>query len=144
MLFAAKHTVGSQTITIVGVTLGAPAHGALFAGVRALLQQAKAGFQEVKLANVQQAFASYHAPWGERANAVAQKDTAAVIWASTPVNRQVYATALAPSSAVSGEAGSVQFTSGRQRHKTKLVLDKPLHGPSWQWRLLHPRQVIDG
>jgi serine-type D-Ala-D-Ala carboxypeptidase (penicillin-binding protein 5/6) len=143
LLFAAKYTIGDTPVTIIGATLGGPSHAVLARDVTALLASAKAGFQEVNLAALNQRFAVYKAPWEAEAKAITNKNTKLVTWPGTPINQKVTVSPLKPNTNPN-TVGTVTFTVGSQKQNAQLVLNKPLEKPGLFWRLTHPKQVIEG
>jgi len=141
LLFAAKYTIGNTPVTIIGAALGGPNHPMLARDVATLLASAKAGFQEIKLASLNQQFAVYKAPWGAETKAITNKNTSVVAWPGTPVSQKVVASPLKPSDNPN-TIGSITFTAGGKTYNSDLVLEKPLKKPDLLWRLTHPQQVI--
>lgn len=143
LLFAAKYTIGNTPVTIIGAVLGGPSHAILARDVIKLLDSAKAGFQEVTLADLNQQFALYKSPWGAEAKAVTNKNTKVVTWPGTPVSQKVTTEPLKPNTDLE-TVGSVKFTANGKEYDSDLVLDSPLKKPDLLWKLTHPMQVVRG
>ncbi len=141
LLFSSDITVGGTPITLVGVVLGAANHGVVDASVKALVESAKAGFRQVTLAKAGDSFGSYTTDWGEKAQAVAQKDATAVVWSTTPVTAKV-ATQQVTTAADGTSVGTVTFTVGAQTIAVPLILKGTLEDPGAWWRLTNPGDLF--
>ncbi|GHD40239.1 D-alanyl-D-alanine carboxypeptidase [Mycetocola manganoxydans] len=137
LLFAAEATVGSETVTLVGVILGAPNHRQLNQAVTALLASTTAGFHEVTLVEAGESYGSYTAPWGATANIVAAEDASVLVWQDAPVT--VTPTASALESGEDGRTvGSVTFDHAGESIAVPLVLEDELEGADLGWKLANP------
>jgi D-alanyl-D-alanine carboxypeptidase (penicillin-binding protein 5/6) len=140
LLFSSDVTVGSQSVTIVGVALGGDTHAELDRGIATLLESMKPGFHEVTLTEAGTAFADYTTEWGEGARAVAAEAASVLVWSDTPITG--VATATPVDSATEGEkVGSVDFTVGEKTVTVPLALDTALTDPGLGWRLTHPGEL---
>lgn len=140
LLFSADHTIGDQTVTLVGVVLGGPDHDTIDAAVRGLLAQADLGFSEVQLATAGEPFAEYATAWGDSAAAVASATTTAVLWSGSAVTAEIDADPLRL--AVEGTpAGQVTFTVGERQVTVALRLDSTIDDPGAWWRLSNPTRL---
>jgi D-alanyl-D-alanine carboxypeptidase (penicillin-binding protein 5/6) len=141
LLFSADHTVGTETITLVGVVLGGPDHDTIDLAVRSLLARAEAGFTEVTLATEGDLFANYETVWGDAAAAVAARTTTTVVWSNAPVLAEV---AVDPVTlADSGEnVGQVSFTIGERVVTVALDLSATIDDPGPLWRLTNPARLF--
>ncbi|MDP3209207.1 MAG: D-alanyl-D-alanine carboxypeptidase, partial [Rhodoglobus sp.] len=137
LLFSADHTIGSETVTLVGVVLGGPDHDTINAAVRGLLAQADAGFAEVTLATQGEPFADYETLWGDEAAAVAAATTTAVVWTDFAVTAEIHddPVTLAQSGTPTGR---VTFTIGEREVTVELRLDSTIDDPGPWWRLGNP------
>src|SRR6478735_6139006 len=89
LLFSARYTVGSQTVTVVGTLLGGASmgdHDVLDAAVGTVLDGVAAGFHEVQLTTKGAPAATYTSLWGDTATAVSAKDASVVTWSDTAVS----------------------------------------------------------
>jgi D-alanyl-D-alanine carboxypeptidase (penicillin-binding protein 5/6) len=134
LLFAANATVGDETITFVGVILGAPNHRQLNEAVTELIASATAGFHEVQLVDAGDSYGSYTTPWGTTADIVAADSASVVVWQDAPVT--VTPTASAREFADEGdEVGSVTFEHDGESIVVPLVLEEELAGADLAWKL---------
>lgn len=141
LLFTANHTVGNETITIIGVVLGAPNHATLFRDVRGLLEDTKQNFSERTLVNTDQVVATYKTPWGATAEVVPAQNLSKVLWSNSAVTQRLSTRAL-ESAPAGAAAGTLTTTINGETKTTPLALAAPLDGPSWQWRLTHPFEIF--
>lgn len=141
LLFSADETVGTETITLVGVVLGGPDHPTVDASVRTLIAQAVAGFHVVTLATAGQEFATWRTTWGDAAAAVAAQDASVVLWSNTPVNLTVHADELRL--AKDGAAvGTLEFSAGKRTISVPLELKGTIDDPGPWWRLTNPTKLF--
>ena len=137
LLFAAELAVGTETVTVVGVILGAPNHNALNSAVLGLLDTVKAGFRELPLVTEGDTFGAYTTPWGATTDIVATESASVLVWQDTSVSVNVTAAPL-----VSGEAalevGKATFTAGDSVIDVPLVLGGELAEAGTGWRITHP------
>lgn len=144
LLFAAKYTIGTTPVTIVGAALGGPNHAALARDVNAILASTKAGFQEVTLAELGQSFATYKTPWEAETKATTNKNTRVVTWPGFKTTQKISVTDISPGEPQAKKVGTAAFSIGSQKYTTDLVLDQQLEKPTWLWRLTHPQEVVRG
>lgn len=140
LLFTANHTVGDETVKIVGAVLAAPNLASALSYSNTLLVSARSNFDDTVITKKGTVVATYRLPWGETAAAVADDDLAAVTWGGSdvttsnaldkvhlPTNR----------SQVIGKLVAVSQATGA-RTSVPITLSGDLHGPSLVWRLTHP------
>ncbi|CAN5152358.1 hypothetical protein BH09ACT5_BH09ACT5_08020 [soil metagenome] len=141
LLFSQDHTIGSTTVTVVGVVLGGPDHDTIDAAIRSLLAQVDAGFTEVPLASKGEEFASYTTAWGDTASAVAANDASVALWSALPVtlDAEVEELHLARSG---DEVGELVFTAGPRTVTVPLVLSATIDDPGPWWRLTNPAELF--
>lgn len=137
LLFSADFEADGETITVVGVMLGADTHPELNDAITALIDSVKPGFQEVTLTEKGAVFGSYTTPWGQTARAVAAKAASALVWSDTPIAGAATARSV-PLADAGDTVGSVDFTVGDARVSVPLVLDSALTDPGLGWRLANP------
>lgn len=137
LLFSAKVTVGTRTVQLVGVILGAADHPTLDAHVPALLASVKKGLHDVVLATKGQAFASYETKWGKVGKAVAARTVTRLVWGQVRTQRTADVRSI--TGGREGErVGTMTYTLSGKRIAVPLVLDRDvLAAPVW-WRLTHP------
>ncbi|MGV8885162.1 MAG: D-alanyl-D-alanine carboxypeptidase family protein [Microbacteriaceae bacterium] len=141
LLFAADYTVGSTTVTVVGVMLGATTHPALNASIRSLLSGVAKSFHEVQLVSKGDSFAKYTTAWGTATEAVAAHDSSVVVWGDTPVTMLVQADDVALSSS-GKQVGELLFTVGTTSISVPLTLSRTIADPGAWWRLTHPTELF--
>ncbi len=141
LLFSADHTIGTETVTLVGVVLGGPDHDTIDAAVRTLLTQADAGFRQVTLTTEGEPFADYVTSWGDEAAAVASRTATALVWSNAPVTAQTVADPVALAAA-GAPAGRVTFTLGERQVSVPLRLDSNIDDPGPWWRLINPARLL--
>jgi D-alanyl-D-alanine carboxypeptidase (penicillin-binding protein 5/6) len=137
LLFSAKVRVGTRTVQLVGVILGAKDHPTLDARVPALLRSTAKGLHDLPLATKGQAFGTYRTSWGGVGKAVAARDVTRLVWGSATVRREAQVRPI--TGGRKGEpVGSVRYEVDGRTVTVPLVLDRDvLAAPMW-WRLTHP------
>lgn len=137
LLFSAKVAVGTRTVQLVGVILGAKDHPTLDARVPALLTSAKRSLHDISLATKGQAFATYLTDWGGVGKAVASEDVSRLVWGRAKVQRSAAVESI--TGGRKGErVGHVTYLVDGKAVTVPLVLDRDvLAAPIW-WRLTHP------
>ncbi len=137
LLFSTDLAVGSSTVTLVGVILGAPTHPILGEGVLALLESVTPGFREVTLATAGEVYAGYTTEWGETASAVAGETATLLTWSDAPVSA-VVTTEPVEEARAGTEVGRVEFAVGSRTVTVPLTLDRTIDAPDLWWRLANP------
>lgn len=140
LLFSADYTIGSSSISVVGVVLGAADRDALYAVVDALLASIQSGFREVRLTAAGDTFATFTTPWESTARAVAAEDASVLLWRDTAVTADIDVDEIVSDrfGRMPGEIGAVVFTAGPATVSVPLELDVPIEEPDPWWRLTHP------
>ncbi len=141
LLFSAVYPIGSSTVTVIGVVLGGADHDTLNVAITRLLASVRAGFHEVDVSDVGEAFASYTTAWGQTADAAAAAEAVLLTWADTPITAEVMADPVRIEGA-GGSVGDVVFTSGPQSVTVPLVLSRAITDPGPGWRLTHPGELF--
>lgn len=137
LLFSADYAVGEQTVTVVGVLLGAENHAVLREAVATLLDSVAPGFHEVAPLEAGQELASYETPWGDTAKARAADGASLVVWSDTPVEVEVHAKPVTVA-AEGADVGTAVVRSGDREITVPLVLDAEIDDPGTWWRLANP------
>jgi len=137
LLFSADVQVGEESVTIVGVLLGAPDHASLREAVAALLDSVAPGFREVTVFDEGAELASYATPWGQTATAEASEAARLVVWSDTPVDVAVDAASITTADD-GAEVGNATVTAGARTVVVPLRLDGSLEDPGPWWRLGNP------
>lgn len=141
LLFAADYAVGAQTVTVIGVILGAVDHSALNGDVVALLASVEPGFRSVDLTTKGQSFGSYSTLWGDSSDLVASSDSSVVVWSSTVITAVVQARPLTLG-AEGDKVGKLTFTVGTKTIIVPLTLAETIDDPGAEWRLTHPAELF--
>jgi D-alanyl-D-alanine carboxypeptidase (penicillin-binding protein 5/6) len=141
LLFAAKYSFGSHSVTVVGAVIGATDHKAVDATVTTLLAGVRAGFHEVTLAKKGQSFANFTTAWSQTARAVTTKTASVLVWSNTPVTAATSALPIRVGQDTA-LAGTVTFTVGSQSVRLPLALDHSLVDPGPWWRLGNPAKLM--
>lgn len=141
LLFAANHTVGGNTVTIVGVVLGGSTHAAVDTDIKALMTGVLAGFHEVSLVTKGDVYANYRTGWGQMTTAIAEKSASVVTWSDAAVTTS--STVRPVTTGAKGEeVGTATFTVGGRTIQVRLGLASTLSDPGPGWRLSHPGLII--
>jgi D-alanyl-D-alanine carboxypeptidase (penicillin-binding protein 5/6) len=133
-LFAAKLPVGSSTVTVTGAIMGADSLYQALQSSLPLLASVQRSFSHITVAEKGQPIATYRAPWGATAHAVAADDLSVLRWEAQPL------TVTTTLEALDGDyqATDIGRTQARLTHEAgqvELRLDHPLAKPSFWWRL---------
>lgn len=146
LLFSTDFTVGTSTVTLVGVVLGGDTHSELNSAISALIESVRPGFHDVVLAEAGAVFGRYTTPWGDVSDIVAERAASVVVWSDSPITGAATAAQLQLGRA--GEAiGEVSFTVGNTTSSTvtvSLELDRTLTDPGPAWRMGHPGELAAG
>ncbi|WP_105036762.1 D-alanyl-D-alanine carboxypeptidase family protein [Cryobacterium aureum] len=146
LLFSTDFTVGTSTVTLVGVVLGGDTHSELNSAIGALIESVQPGFHEVVLAEEGAVFGSYTTEWGDESNIVAEKAASVLVWSDSPITGAVTADDVQLGRA-GDEVGDVMFTIGGATPTTiavPLELHQTLADPGPAWRMGHPGQLAAG
>ncbi|TXK17620.1 D-alanyl-D-alanine carboxypeptidase family protein [Homoserinibacter sp. GY 40078] len=141
LLFSADLEVGSETVELVGVVLGAVDHDTLDSDVIDLLADAQAGFHEIPLVAAGDPVADYETVWGEEAQAVAADDAWIVVWGDTPVTVDAEVDDIRLTEAGTS-VGTLEFTAGNRTVTVDLELSEAVEDPGPWWRLGHPEIIF--
>lgn len=134
-LFAANHEVDGQTITIVGVIMGAKDLATALAQSEPLLNSAKPYFATKTVIKAGEVFATVSTPWDSSADVVAKQDVTLLTWKGNTLTPQIKLDKINRSLPTGSEVGTALVASGTNSASTPLVLHEPLAGPNWLWRL---------
>jgi D-alanyl-D-alanine carboxypeptidase (penicillin-binding protein 5/6) len=141
LLFSADYKVGDETVTVIGVSLGARNHEELDADVRTLLESVVANYSEVQLATAGQVVGKYTTEWGETADIVVAEDSSDVMWSKTPVHALVETHELTTGEA-GDEVGTLSVDVGEETVEIPLELATAVEDPGPWWRLTHPVPLL--
>lgn len=141
LLFSTDFQVGEESVSLVGVSLGAETHEELAADVRGLLESAEANFSEVQLASAGQVVGELTTEWGETAEIVVSEDYRDVMWSDTPVSALV-TTREVTTGAAGEEVGVLSVTVGKETAEVPLELGTSVSDPGPWWRLTNPVPLL--
>lgn len=141
LLFSADYTVGSSTVTVIGVVLGGPDHEVIDRDILTLLDSTLANFTEVEVAAEAEAFATYTADWGASVPAVAVDRATLLTWGGAPVTVDVETDEVRTGTA-GEDVGDLVFTSGPMSVRVDLELAADLGDPGPWWRLSNPAALF--
>jgi D-alanyl-D-alanine carboxypeptidase (penicillin-binding protein 5/6) len=133
-LFAARWDIGGKSVTVTGAVMGAGSLQQALQSSLPLLASARQSFTAITAVAKNQPLATYQAPWGATAHAVAAKGISFVRWNTEPVSVATEVQSLKPAHQ-SASLGEVQVRTTREVGSSKVQLDHPLAGPSFWWRL---------
>ncbi|WP_166864263.1 D-alanyl-D-alanine carboxypeptidase family protein [Salinibacterium sp. ZJ70] len=141
LLYSGDIQVGSTTIPVVGVVLGAATHGVLNDAVRALYTEVRAGYREVEVVTRGEVIGEYATRWEESSAAIAADSATLVVWSDTPISAvtSVDPVGLAPADTAVGE---LAISSGPRSVSVPLVLSNAIEDPGPWWRLSHPEIIF--
>lgn len=141
LLFAADQVVDGEATTVVGVVLGAADHPSLDRDVRALLASVSARTVTVTPVRAGDVLATYEAPWGARASAVAAEDATATVWGDAAARAEADVEPVREGTR-DEVVGDVVVEVGDERVSVPARLDGDLPGPDAWWRLTHPDRLF--
>ncbi|MET0302964.1 MAG: serine hydrolase [Microbacteriaceae bacterium] len=143
LLFSSTFEVGGETVSVVGVILGAPGpdRGILNTDVLDLLRTTQAGFSEVVLVSAGEEFGSYSTEWGQSTTAVADRDVRVPMWHTDTIDATIELDRIGVAEAGSA-AGEAVFTVGEKTVSTPLVLTGAITDPGPGWRLTNPFTLL--
>lgn len=141
LLFAADFTLGSETITIVGVMLGGADHPSLDRDIQSLLATAKTGFQQVQLATLGEQVATFTSDWGDTSTVISTADLSVTVWSDTPIARFVDVRPVTLEDA-GVDVGKLSFSVGDRTMEVPIELTATIDDPGAWWRLTHPDELF--
>jgi D-alanyl-D-alanine carboxypeptidase (penicillin-binding protein 5/6) len=141
LLFSTDFAVGDETISLVGVSLGAETHEALAADVRGLLESAAGNFTQLQVASAGQVVGELTTEWGDTAEIVVAEDYREVVWSDTPVSATVTTRDLS-TGAAGEDVGVLTVTVGEETAEVPLELATDVEDPGPWWRLTNPVPLL--
>jgi D-alanyl-D-alanine carboxypeptidase (penicillin-binding protein 5/6) len=141
LLFSTDVTIGSEVKTLVGVVIGGPDHPTIDAAIRALIEDAIAGYTEVTLASSGDLFAEYDTPWGDETSAVATATVKRVVWGEDEIIFTVDAVPVRLTT-VGLSAGVVHVRIGTESFDISLEFSDEIADPGPWWRLTNPQSLF--
>ncbi|MDJ0336849.1 D-alanyl-D-alanine carboxypeptidase [Cryobacterium sp. PH31-O1] len=146
LLFSTDFTVGTDTVTLVGVVLGGETHSEVNSAISALITSVQPGFHEVTLAEAGAVFGRYTTEWGDVSDIVAERAASVLVWSDSPITGAAAAADVQLGRA-GDEVGEVSFTIGSGTPTTVTVplkLQRTLTDPGPAWRMGHPGELAAG
>lgn len=134
-MFAAKHTVHGQPVTVIGAVVGDTKLNQALIDSQSLIAASDSHFRLVGLKHGQ-VVGRYRTSWGAQADAVAQKDVNFLVWRNgtvkiKPILKSVGA---APSGT---NVGNVEIIVGNKIINVPAQTDSAIEPPSIIWQLTH-------
>ncbi len=138
-LYAAKHSLSKgDTVTVVGVVMGAPSAPVVLKDSLNLLQSSYANFIEQTVVSADEAVAEYRSPWGEVVTVTAKNEVEQLIWRGRHTQTKVSLDTINVNSSAKQEVGTLSVNSGKKQKRTALILQDKVKPPSFWWRVTHP------
>lgn len=141
LLFSADYTIGSSTVTLVGVVLGGPSHPRIDADIVALLGSAVANVTELQVTADAVPVATYATIWGDDIPAVTSDAATLLVWSGTPIDVEVVTRDVVTGDA-GDDVGDVVFTAGTRSVTLDLELAADIDDPGPWWRLTNPAALF--
>lgn len=134
-LFAAKHQIDGQSITIVGAILGAPQLIDAIGDATPLLNAIDSGFAKVTVIHKNQPLGSYQTPWGSSSVVMAAKDLSLLIWKNQPTKIQNNLKPIKAPAKTGTPIGSVSVQNVGKNAAVPVVLAQNLAAPPLRWHI---------
>jgi D-alanyl-D-alanine carboxypeptidase (penicillin-binding protein 5/6) len=141
LLYSAVLQVGSESVHVIGVTLGAETHTQLRASVAALLASVRASFHEVTVATDGQIIGSASTAWGTSTDISAGESLTRVVFGDTPITLSPVV-ATVGSGGAGTTVGTLTITIGAESLSVPLELTAGLDDPGPGWRLTHAGELF--
>jgi D-alanyl-D-alanine carboxypeptidase (penicillin-binding protein 5/6) len=138
-VFASTQTAGTQAYNIYGAVMAASTLDEAFKATKALIDAVRAAVRVDKIVAVNDAVASYQAPWGSRADIRAAKDWTALTWPGMRIKRTATVVAVTAPVEPGRQVGRLQVSVGGQATSIPLLTTSTLPGPGRRWRLTRVR-----
>jgi len=137
-LFAAKHSVGGQSLTIFGAVLNTPDLVSAVTSAHTLANASIAGFKVITTIQAGQKVAFYKTKWSAGTYAIAQTSSSALIWQNQSVSFKANLKSLKSMATAHTTVGSITVKIGGKSSSVPVVSESSIAGPSIKWRLFHP------
>jgi len=136
-LFAAKQSVGDQTLIVVGTVLGAPDLRSAMLDSLPLIRSTAGNFKVVTLATAGQIVGSLAAPW-QSSNIILSKNLAATRWNGQAQAATITLDRLSLPVKQNQVVGTISIRSATgQTNSVDLFAAHDIKKPSFWWRLSH-------
>lgn len=134
LLFSAPKTYSNgQTITIVGVIMGAKYLQQAMDDSVPLLTAAEQGFKPTTVVTAGQVVGRYDVPWDISIDATAQKSLTLLAWQGQTIKPEVTLRPLQVPSAKGAQVGVIT-TAADPAQKIPVILSQATTAPDWYWR----------
>lgn len=137
LLFSADYVVADETVTVIGVVLGAENHAVLDEAIGRMLDSIVPGFRDVVALEPHTAYADYSTVWGDTATARTTSGVSLLIWGATPIEILIEANDLELANK-GAEVGTATVRAGDEVITVPLELDATIDDPGTRWRLENP------
>lgn len=134
-LFAGEHTVEDRNVTIIGVISGMNTIREPIKASEPLVESSKKYFTLRTPVKAGEIFAELTTPWLTTAKVVAKQDISLVSWKGSTLQPRVELANINRSLPAGAQVGTAVVQSGSNKATAPLVLQDPINGPSWQWRI---------
>ncbi|GAB2818842.1 hypothetical protein GCM10027022_06150 [Alpinimonas psychrophila] len=141
LLYSAVLQVGTQSVHVIGVTLGAETHAQLRDSVTALLASVRASFHEVTVTTDGQTFGSAVTAWGASADIASQESLTRVVFGDTPIIVTPVVSRVG-SGGIGTVVGTLEISVGTESLSIPLDLTVALDDPGAGWRLTHAGELF--
>lgn len=134
-LFAAKRSIASQDLIIVGSILQAPDLNSAIKDARKLIMASDSGFESVKAVRKDQVVGAYKTAWGATADVIASQDLNILSWRGSQVQVAAKLNKMESPAKAGVSAGNILVTTGQKAVSAPVTIKSNLSGPPWIWRL---------
>jgi len=135
-VFAASDTVASgKTVTIVCAIMNQGSLSEALNDALPLIDSVKANLYITTPIQAGQTIATYHAPWGATATAVAAKQLSFVAWKGTPIAPRVSLQRTNLDYTKGAAMGTIAAMGGTASGSTNIILTSTITSPAIRWRL---------
>ena len=138
-MFASKTKIDGQDVTLIGAILGASNLSAALQSTLTFLQSNAPAWHMTTVAKAGQTVGTYNLPWGQVANAVAEKDVSVLTIGNQKVTPKVDLVTINSTKNKGDKVGTISVQSGTSAVSVPLILDSSIAKPSFFWKLIHPK-----
>lgn len=138
-LFAAKQSIGGQSVTVVGTIMDGPDLGTALWDSLPIIDSTANNFSPVTSVNAGETVGAYHIPWQGDVPARIQQSLHMAAWNGSPVQRIAILEDTALATRPNRRVGVVSVTNGvnSKSQTVPVVLSTTIQKPSLWWRLSH-------
>lgn len=135
-IFASSYQAApGKQVTIVGAITNQPNLRDAITRSAPLAHSAKKYFSVKTAVKAGDVFASISTPWLSQAEVVAKEDISLVAWNGSTLVPRVELARINRSLPAGVQVGTAFVLSGTSKASTPLILQQPIDGPTWKWRL---------